>query len=75
MTFSSVSLSQSPATNCTGLARRITQYIERRGRLPRAHSEAYVDEPAEHDAAIFDQLCATPIHGGAKLAGDYDRSP
>ncbi|MFM8780592.1 MAG: transposase, partial [Gemmatimonadota bacterium] len=55
------------------LARRITRYLERQGRLPRAHSPADADEPAEHDAALFDQLCAASVQGGAALAPESSR--
>ena len=50
------------------LAGRLTRYLERHGRLPRAHSPADAEEPVEHDAALFDQLCAASIQGGAALA-------
>gem|GEM_PF-1075151 len=50
------------------LARRITRYLERQGRLTRAHSPADADEPAEHDTSLFDQLCAASVQGGAALA-------
>lgn len=50
------------------LARRITRYLERQGRLPRAHTPIDADESAELDASLFDQLCAASIQGGATLA-------
>jgi hypothetical protein len=55
------------------LARRITRYLERQGRLTRAHSPADADEPAEHDAALFDQLCAASVQGGAALGPESSR--
>ena len=55
------------------LARRITRYLEREGRLPRAYAPADADEPAEHDAPLFDQLCAASIQGGAALAPESSR--
>jgi hypothetical protein len=51
------------------LARRITRCFERQGRLPRAHTQD-ADQPDEHDASRFDQLCAASIQGGAALAPD-----
>jgi hypothetical protein len=55
------------------LARRITRYLERQGRLPRAQAPADSDEPPEHDAPLFAQLCAASIQGGAALAPESSR--
>jgi len=55
------------------LARRVTRYLKRQGRLPRAHSPVNANEPAEHDASLFDQLCAASIQGGAALAPESSR--
>jgi len=43
--------------------------------LPRTHSPAGADEPDEHEASLFDQLCAASIQGGAVLvpAGELER--
>jgi len=50
------------------LARRITRYLERQGRLPRAHTPIDGDDSPELEASLFDQLCAASIQGGAALA-------
>jgi hypothetical protein len=55
------------------LARRITRYLERQGRLPRAHTPIDGDDSAELDASLFDQLCAASIQGGAALAPESSR--
>jgi len=41
--------------------------------LPRTHSPAGADEPDEHEASLFDQLCAASIQGGAVLALESSR--
>jgi hypothetical protein len=55
------------------LARRITRYLERQGRLPRAHAPVDADQPDEHEASLFDQLCAASISGSAALAPESSR--
>ncbi|MBM3989201.1 MAG: hypothetical protein FJ294_14740, partial [Planctomycetes bacterium] len=50
------------------LARRVTRYLQRKGRLPRAHAPIDADQPAEREASLFGQLCAASIQGGAALA-------
>jgi hypothetical protein len=55
------------------LARRITRYLERQGRLPQPHAPIDSDDSAELDASLFDQLCAASIQGGAALAPESSR--
>lgn len=49
------------------VARRITNYLERQGRLPRAHAPVDVDASPKIDPPRFDQRCAASIQGGAAL--------
>lgn len=57
------------------LARRITRYLERHGRLPRAHSPADAEEPVEHDTALFDQLCAASCQVAHERSQPRDSCP
>jgi len=50
------------------LAQRITRYLQRLGRLPRAHAPVEGDESAEHEASFFGQPCAASISGSSALA-------
>ena len=57
------------------LARRITRYLERHTRLPRAHSPADAEEPVEHDTALFDQLCAASCQVAHERSQPRDSCP